>query len=93
MLNDKDSLNYTLNKWVNSERFGFFPKITRSNINDLMDTEKYIVIAVVSENKLNEITQTERDFKDMVEGIIRYGFNNLFTNPSNYIVHGCTTRE
>ncbi|CAH0729822.1 unnamed protein product, partial [Brenthis ino] len=71
LLNDKDSLNYTLNKWVNSERFGFFPKITRSNINDLMDTEKYIVIAVVSENKLNEITQTERDFKDMVEGIIR----------------------
>ena len=57
---------------MNSERFGFFPKITRSNINDLMDTEKYIVIAVVSENKLNEITQTEQDFKDMVEGIIRF---------------------
>lgn len=72
LLSDKDSLNYTLNKWVNSERFGFFPKITRSNINDLMDTEKYIVIVVVSENKLNEITQTEQDFKDMVEGIIRF---------------------
>lgn len=36
-----------------------------------MDTEKYIVIAVVSENKLQEITQTERDFKDMIENIIR----------------------
>lgn len=36
-----------------------------------MDIEKYIVIAIVSENKLNEITQTERDFKDMVESIIK----------------------
>lgn len=71
LIQDKDNLNVTLNKWINSERFGFFPKITRSNINDLMDTEKYIVIAVVSENKLQEITQTERDFKDMIENIIR----------------------
>ncbi|XP_047534884.1 protein disulfide-isomerase TMX3-like [Vanessa atalanta] len=71
LLQDRDTLNVTLNKWVNSERFGFFPKITRSNINDLMDTEKFIVIAVVSENKLKEISQTERDFKDMIENIIR----------------------
>lgn len=42
-----------------------------------MDTEKYIVIAVVSENKLNEITQTERDFKDMIEGIIRWVFEMI----------------
>lgn len=40
-----------------------------------MDTKKYIVIAVVSENKLSEITQTERDFKDMIEGIIRLDFS------------------
>ncbi|XP_028172533.1 protein disulfide-isomerase TMX3-like [Ostrinia nubilalis] len=71
LLEDKEALNVTLDKWINSERFGFFPKITRANINDLMDTEKYIVIAVVSENKLNEITQTEQDFKDMIEGIIK----------------------
>ncbi|CAH2239311.1 protein disulfide-isomerase TMX3 [Pararge aegeria] len=71
ILGDKDTLNTTLNKWVNSERFGFFPKITTSNINELLGTEKYIVIAVVFENKLNEITQTERDFKDMIESIIR----------------------
>lgn len=71
LLEDKEALNVTLDKWINAERFGFFPKITRSNINDLMDTEKYIVIAVVSENKLSEITQTEQDFKDMVEGIIK----------------------
>ncbi|XP_049873957.1 protein disulfide-isomerase TMX3-like [Pectinophora gossypiella] len=71
LLQDKEALNVTLDKWINTERFGFFPKITRSNINELMDTEKYIVIVVVSENKLSEITQTERDFKDMVEGIIK----------------------
>ncbi|XP_013190883.1 protein disulfide-isomerase TMX3 [Amyelois transitella] len=71
IIEDKEALNVSLDKWINSERFGFFPKITRSNINDLIDTEKYIVMAVVSENKLNEITQTERDFKDMIEGIVK----------------------
>lgn len=71
LLENKDNLNLTLDKWINSERFGFFPKITGLNINDLMSTEKYIVIAVLSENKLHEITQTERDFKDMLEGIIK----------------------
>ncbi|KAJ0178239.1 hypothetical protein K1T71_006062 [Dendrolimus kikuchii] len=71
ILEDKETLNMTLEKWINAERFGLFPKITRSNINEFMETEKFIVIAVVSENKLSEITQTERDFKDMIEGIIR----------------------
>ncbi|CAG9088229.1 unnamed protein product [Plutella xylostella] len=71
LIEDKDTLNVTLHKWINAERFGMFPKITRSNINHLMDTEKYLVIAVVEENKLNEITQTEKDFRDMIEGIIK----------------------
>ncbi|KAG6444841.1 protein disulfide-isomerase TMX3 [Manduca sexta] len=71
LLEDREMLNVTLDKWINAERFGFFPKITRANINALMDTEKYLVITVLSENKLNEVTQTERDFRDMVEGIIR----------------------
>lgn len=71
MIDNKEALNETLDKWINTERFGFFPKITRSNINELMDTGKYIAIVVVAENKLNEITQTERDFKDMVEGLVK----------------------
>lgn len=79
MIEDREALNVSLDKWINSERFGFYPKITRANINDLMDTEKYIVIAVVSENKLNEITQTEQDFKDMVEGIIKYVLNVFYS--------------
>lgn len=70
-MEDKEALNVTLDKWIKAERFGFFPKITRFNINELMEIEKYIVIAVVSENKLNEITQTEKDFRDMIEGIIK----------------------
>lgn len=71
LIEDVEELNATLDKWINAERFGFFPKISRSNINEMMDTGKYIAIVVVAENKLNEITQTERDFKDMVEGIIK----------------------
>lgn len=71
MIENKEALNESLDKWINTERFGFFPKITRSNINELMDTGKYIAIVVVAENKLNEITQTERDFKDMVEGLVK----------------------
>lgn len=71
MLYDKETLNITLDRWINAERFGTFPKITRSNINQLMETEKYIVLVIVSENKVQEISQTEKDFMDMVEGIIR----------------------
>lgn len=71
MIQDREGLNTSLDKWVHAERFGFFPKITRSNFNELLDIEKYLVITVVSENKLNEISQTEKDFKDMIESIIR----------------------
>ncbi|CAK1586106.1 unnamed protein product [Parnassius mnemosyne] len=81
LIDDKETLNTTLDRWINSERFGFFPKITRANINDIMDIQKYIVIAIVSENKLGEITQTEKDFKEMVESIIRkkkYELNDHF---------------
>lgn len=71
LIDDKETLNNTMEQWINAERFGFFPKITSFNINQIMDIKKYIVIVVVSENKLGEITQTERDFKNMVESIIR----------------------
>ncbi|KAJ8713535.1 hypothetical protein PYW07_013905 [Mythimna separata] len=71
LIEDRETLNVTLDKWINSERFGSFPKITRSNLNELMEIKKFIVMAIVSENKLNEITQTERDFKDMIESIVK----------------------
>lgn len=71
VLQNKDALNATLGKWINAERFGTFPKITHANINQFVVIEKYIVLVIVSENKVQEISQTERDFKDMVESIMR----------------------
>lgn len=68
---DSSHLNSTMHKWVNEERFAWFPKVTRSNINELMTTNKYLVLAVVEENKLNEIDTHEQEFRDMIESIIR----------------------
>lgn len=64
-------LNETLYQWVNEERFGTFPKVTRGNINQILQTKKYIVLAVVEENKLNEIEANQLEFRDMVESVIR----------------------
>jgi thioredoxin domain-containing protein 10 len=48
-------LNASMFDWINAERFATFPKITRVNINQLLQTRKYLVLAVVEENKLLEI--------------------------------------
>jgi thioredoxin domain-containing protein 10 len=48
-------LNASLFDWINAERFATFPKITRGNINQLLQTKKYLVLAIVEENKLQEI--------------------------------------
>lgn len=56
---------------MNEERFEMFPKVTRGNFNDLMQTQKYIVLAVVEENKLHHISQEMIEFRDMVESVIR----------------------
>lgn len=58
-------------KWINEERFETFPKITRGNINEILQTKKYIVLVVVEENKLQQISQEMLEFRDMVESIIR----------------------
>ena len=52
---DFEYLNSTMYDWINAERFATFPKITRGNINQLLQTRKYLVLAVVEENKLQEI--------------------------------------
>lgn len=57
--------------WINEERFETFPKVTRGNINELMQTKKYIVLVVVEENKLQEISPEMIEFRDMVESVIR----------------------
>lgn len=68
---DEEFLNDTLFNWVNEERFVAFPKITRSNIYQISQTKKFLVLAVVEENKLNEIASHEMEFRDMVESIVR----------------------
>lgn len=66
-----DELNETMYNWINEERFETFPKITRGNINEILQTKKYLVLVVVEENKLQEISPEMLEFRDMVESVIR----------------------
>ncbi|KAK9731051.1 Thioredoxin [Popillia japonica] len=68
---DAEHLNTSMYNWINEERFETFPKVTRGNINELMQTKKYIVLVVVEENKLQEISPEMIEFRDMVESVIR----------------------
>ncbi|XP_012274366.1 protein disulfide-isomerase TMX3 isoform X2 [Orussus abietinus] len=70
-ITDIETLNITLYKWVNAERFPTFPKVTRGNINQLFLTNKNLVLAVVEENQLEEISPDMTEFKDMVESVIK----------------------
>jgi len=63
-------LNHTLFKWVNEERFESFPRVTKSNLHHIVQTKKYLVMAVVEENKVNEMAAHEIEFKDMVEDFV-----------------------
>lgn len=77
MTKDTDDTNDSLNRWVNEERFAVFPKVTRANIHQIRQTKKYLVLAVVEENKLNEIVSLELEFRDMVETIIRQHYETF----------------
>ena len=70
-ITDKVKLNETLFKWINAERFPTFPKVTQGNIDQLYLTNKNLVLAVVEENLLEELTTEMLDFKTMVETIIK----------------------
>lgn len=68
---DIEKLNETLYKWINAERFPTFPKVTRGNINQLFLTNKNLVLAVVEENQLEEVSPRMIEFRDMVESVIK----------------------
>lgn len=68
---DPTHLNSSLHTWVCQEKFPTFPKVTRENLHQMRQTQKYLVLAVVEENKLNELVTHELEFRDMVEQIIR----------------------
>ncbi|XP_018401055.1 PREDICTED: protein disulfide-isomerase TMX3 isoform X1 [Cyphomyrmex costatus] len=70
-LSDTKQVNETLYKWVNAERFPTFPKVTKTNINELFLTKKNLVLAVVEENQLEEVAPDMLEFRDMVESVIK----------------------
>lgn len=42
-------------------------------------TKKYLVLAVVEENKLNEIASHELEFRDLIESMIRVYYDKYHT--------------
>ncbi|XP_050498374.1 protein disulfide-isomerase TMX3-like [Diabrotica virgifera virgifera] len=68
---EADHINSSMHKWINEERFETFPKITETNINEILRTEKFIVLVVVEENKLLQIPKDMLDFRNLVESIAR----------------------
>jgi len=47
--------NTSLTQWINTERFDTFVKVTRSNIHHMLETNKYLVLALVEENKIEKL--------------------------------------
>ncbi|XP_060520991.1 protein disulfide-isomerase TMX3 [Cylas formicarius] len=68
---EAENLNQSLHRWVNEERFETFPKITRGNMNEIMQTNKYIVLVVVEEDKIKRIPAHMLKFRDTVEELVR----------------------
>ncbi|XP_034947121.1 protein disulfide-isomerase TMX3 [Chelonus insularis] len=68
---DVDTLNKTLHSWVNAERFPTFPKVTHGNIHQLFKTNKNLVLAVVEENAVEDVSPDMLEFRDMVESVIK----------------------
>ncbi|CAH1102178.1 unnamed protein product [Psylliodes chrysocephalus] len=66
---DDPSLNASMSKWVNEERFGTYLKVSRGNLNDLMHLNRYVVLAIVDEKYLHEPDMAK--FKDMIGNIIK----------------------
>ena len=63
-------LNTSLTNWVTRERFPLFAKVTRGRFGKFLATNKYVVIAVVEENKLSEVSDEMVEFKEMVRRIV-----------------------
>ena len=69
--------NSSLSIWVTRERFPLFVKITRGRFGQILATRKLIVIVVLEENKLEQITPEMETFREMVRGIVE-------SNPTKY---------
>lgn len=62
--------NTSLTQWINTERFDTFVKVTRSNIHHMLETNKYLVLALVEENKIEKLPPHHSEFLQMVESVI-----------------------
>ncbi|XP_076338865.1 thioredoxin-related transmembrane protein 3 [Tachypleus tridentatus] len=62
-------LNTTLKTWINQERFPAFLKVTNGNFPQVLKSEKYIVLAVLEENQIGQLTLKMQEFKDLLEAI------------------------
>ncbi|KAF7273179.1 thioredoxin-related transmembrane protein 3 [Rhynchophorus ferrugineus] len=70
-IENAEHLNKTLHQWISEERFETFPKITSDNINEYMQTRKYLVLVIVEENKIKQISPEMLEFRNKVEHLIR----------------------
>jgi len=53
-----------LRHWINHERFPSMVKITPGNFHQVLKTQKYIVIAVLEEDKVGRMSKVMRDYKE-----------------------------
>jgi len=56
-------------KWVQQERFPQFVKITRGKFNHLLSTRKLLVMAVLEENRIGQLTPDMEEFRGMVKAV------------------------
>lgn len=80
MQDDVEHLNTSMHRWINEERFETFPKITEGNFNEILQTKKYIVVVVVEDNKLQQVSKEMYEFKNLMESMIRNNRNKYHKN-------------
>ena len=62
--------NDSLKTWVMRERFPQFVKVTRGKFSHLLSTRKLLVMCVLEENKLGELTPDMESFRAMIESVV-----------------------
>jgi len=65
-----ENITESLHHWVLRERFPRFVKVTRGRFSQLMSTKKLLVMAVLEENKLGEITPDMEAFRTMLHSVM-----------------------
>lgn len=69
-----------MHRWINEERFETFPKITEGNFYEILQTKKYIVLVVIEDNKLQQISREMFEFKSMIESMVKQNRDKYHKN-------------